>query len=253
MKKAVADHLEKLCDEGIKSESPREFEFWSNKVTAFLRSATGPDEADEFVKLRDFSDAWKQHALRLGHIHGLIAKADAERSEASPAVAAPTATLAAVGPMLTADSRKVFVVHGHDNEAKEVTARFLERLGLQPIILHEQPSSGRTVIEKFENYSGDIAFAVVLLTPDDVGGVATSPTNLKARARQNVIMELGYFMGRLSRVKVCALYKGGVELPSDYQGILYIEMDSAGAWKSKLAQEFVQAKLPIELSGLLGG
>ena len=66
-------------------------------------------------------------------------------------------------------------------------------------------------------------------------------------------MELGYFMGRLGRIRVCALHKGGVELPSDYQGILYIEMDSAGAWKSKLAQEFVQAKLPIELSGLLGG
>jgi predicted nucleotide-binding protein len=253
MKKAVADHLEKLFDEGVRAESERELDLWSDKVTAFFRSAVGPDEADEFVKLRNYSDAWKQHALRLGHIQGLIAKAEAETSETLPAISAPTATSAVVGPALTGDSRKVFVVHGHDNEAKEVTARFLERLGLQSIILHEQPSSGRTVIEKFENYSGDIAFAVVLLTPDDVGGVATSPTSLKPRARQNVIMELGYFMGRLGRVKVCALHKGGVELPSDYQGILYIEMDSAGAWKSKLAQELVQTKLPIELSGLLGG
>ena len=253
MKKAVADHLEKLCDEGETVDSQRGIDLWSNKVTAFLRSAAGPDDADGFVKLRDYSDAWKQHALRLGHVQGLIAKAEAERSDLPPSIPGLTATSAAVGPALTGDSRKVFVVHGHDNEAKEATARFLEKLGLEPIILHEQPSSGRTVIEKFENYSGNIAFAVVLLTPDDVGGAATAPTSLKARARQNVIMELGYFMGRLGRVKVCALHKGGVELPSDYQGILYVEMDSAGAWKSKLAQELVQAKLPIELNGLLGG
>lgn len=144
-------------------------------------------------------------------------------------------------------------MHGHDNEAKEGTARFLERLGLQPIVLHEQPNSGRTIIEKFETYSGDIAFAVVLLTPDDFGGVADTPQQSRPRARQNVIMELGYFMGRLGRHRVCALHKGGVQLPSDYQGVLYIELDPAGAWKAKLAQEFVQAKLPIELSGLLGG
>ena len=92
-----------------------------------------------------------------------------------------------------------------------------------------------------------------MLTPDDVGAVATDASNLKPRARQNVIMELGYFMGRLSRLRVCALYKGGVELPSDYQGVLYTEMDSAGVWKSKLAQEFVQAKLTINLEALLGG
>ena len=253
MKKAVAEYLEELCGEGVNSDSPRKHELWSKKVTAFLRSAVGPDEADQFERLTDYIDPWAQHALRLGHLEGFIAKESAQTSEVPLTIATPIGSAAAVGHALTPDSRKVFVVHGHDNEAKEGAARFLERLGLQPIILHEQPSSGRTVIEKFETYSGDIAFAVVLLTPDDVGSVATSPASLKARARQNVIMELGYFMGRLGRIRVCALHKGDVELPSDYQGILYIEMDSAGAWKSKLAQEFVQAKLPIELSGLLGG
>jgi predicted nucleotide-binding protein len=94
---------------------------------------------------------------------------------------------------------------------------------------------------------------VTLLLPSSVGAVATAATDLKARARQNVIMELGYFIGRLGRVRVCALHKGGVELPSDYQGVLYIEMDPAGAWKAKLAQEFVQAKLPIDLKALIGG
>ena len=253
MNKTVAEHLGKLCDEGVTGGSEREIDLWSSQVAAFIRSAIGPDEADEFLKLRDYSDAYKQHAIRVGHIQGIVAKVEAEKLETPAPIASSTVLSAAVGPVFTGDSRKVFVVHGHDNEAKEATARFLEKIGLQPIVLHEQPSAGRTVIEKFENYSGDIAFAVVLLTADDVGGVATSSTNLRARARQNVILELGYFMGRLSRFKVCALHKGDVELPSDYQGILYIEMDSAGAWKSKLAQELVQAKLPIELSGLLGG
>jgi predicted nucleotide-binding protein len=97
---------------------------------------------------------------------------------------------------------------------KESVARFLEKLDLRPIILHEQPNKGRTVIEKFEAHS-DVGFAVVLLTPDDVGGLASSPDKLSRRARQNVILELGYFIGKLGRAKVCALYKEGVEIPSD--------------------------------------
>lgn len=146
----------------------------------------------------------------------------------------------------------MFVVHGHDEEAKALAARFLEKLKLEPVVLHEQASSGRTIIEKFEVYTGDVGFAVILLTPDDVGSSAKDTSACKPRARQNVIMELGYFMGKLGRARVCALHKGGVELPSDYQGVIYIEMDPAGAWKQKLAQELVEAKLPIELAGLLG-
>ena len=142
-------------------------------------------------------------------------------------------------------------MHGHDNEAKESVARFLQKLGLEPIILHEQASGGRTVIEKFETYSRGVVFAVVLLTPDDIGGVASEPAGFKSRARQNVIMELGYFIGRLGRMRVCALHRGSVELPSDYQGVIYVEMDHAGAWRTKLAQELVQSKVPIELTGLL--
>ena len=129
----------------------------------------------------------------------------------------------------------------------------MKQLGLEPIILHEQASSGRTVIEKFEFYSEDIAFAVVLLTPDDVGHPGNGPNEPKPRARQNVILELGYFMGRLGRDRVCALHREDVELPSDYQGVIYIELDTGGGWRAKLAQELVQAKLPIDLSGLLGG
>jgi hypothetical protein len=107
--------------------------------------------------------------------------------------------------------KDVFIVHGHNEGARESVARFLERLGIHPIILHEMASGGLTVIEKLERHS-DVDFAVVLLTPDDVGSVATSKDALQPRARQNVVLELGYFVGKLGRSRVCALHKGAVEL-----------------------------------------
>lgn len=247
MKTSVADYLTKLCDETSELQSSFGLTNWSKRAESFLRTALGPDAADEFLQLKD-DDEWLEHSLRLGHLQGLIAR-EASQSYGVPPRVAPTKPIQSA-PAL--DSRKVFVVHGHDEAVKERTARFLERLKLVPIILHEQPSSGRTIIEKFEMYSGDIAFAVILLTPDDVGSSQKTPKDQKPRARQNVVMELGYFLGRLGRSRVCALHKGHVELPSDYQGVLYIEFDDAGAWQAKLAQEFVQAKLPIDLAGLLG-
>ena len=250
MQTAISERLTALVEEGQGIESTVWHDRWSRRVFAFLQAAMGADQAADFDNLVA-PDSWDQHALRLGHLEGLLARAESKelarhRTEAS----APDSVSV---PMPTPNSRKVFVVHGHDNEAKEGTARFLERLGLESVILHEQASSGRTIIEKFENYSGDIAFAVVLLTPDDVGCPGNGPNDPKPRARQNVILELGYFMGRLGRDRVCALHKGGVELPSDYQGVIYVELDTGGAWRTKLAQELAQAKLPVDLRGLLGG
>ncbi|MBI2408230.1 MAG: nucleotide-binding protein [Gemmatimonadetes bacterium] len=254
MNTAISARLVKLIAEGEGLSNERQIELWSTGVYSFLGTALGPGEAEAFLRLQHTFDEYKQHALRIGYLQGLVAKAEADASPVSTDPAANvTAPVVATGSTPSASSRKVFVVHGHDGEAKETTARFLAKLALQPVILHEQPNAGRTIIEKFETYSGDIAFAVVLLTPDDVGATATAAEELKPRARQNVILELGYFIGRLGRTNVCALHRGGVELPSDYQGVLYVEMDAGGAWKAKLAQELVQAKLPIELTGLLDG
>ena len=147
----------------------------------------------------------------------------------------------------TPDSGKVFVVHGHDEEAKQSVARFLERIDLEPIILHEQLSKGLTVIEKVEQYS-DVAFAVVILTPDDVGASRDDSENPQPRARQNVWLELGYFIGKLGRERVVALKKGEIEVPTDYLGAIYITMDEPGAWKTELAKEMKGADLVVDFN-----
>lgn len=139
--------------------------------------------------------------------------------------------------------KDIFVVHGHDDEAKETVARFIEKLGGRAVILHEQPNAGRTIIEKFEHHS-NVAFAIVLLTPDDVGG--KSAKTLKQRARQNVVFELGFFFAKLGRNKVCALHKEDVEIPSDIQGVIYTPMDKAGAWRIALMRELKAAGIPLD-------
>ncbi len=146
--------------------------------------------------------------------------------------------------------RKVFVVHGHDGGAKEAVARFLEKLELRPIVLHEQENAGQTIIEKLE-YNADVDFAVVLLTPDDVGYPKNTPQDGQPRARQNVIFELGYFVGRLGRKRVCALYRKEVELPTDLNGILYVQLDDSDTWRSVLARAIQEAGIEIELKQAL--
>ena len=144
----------------------------------------------------------------------------------------------------------VFVVHGTDDGPKDAVARFLTKLGLEPVVLHEQPNQGRTIIEKFEEYA-QVGFAVVLLTPDDEGGSRGQSTDPQPRARQNVILELGFFLGKLGRRGTCALLKEDVEIPSDYDGVLYIPMDDHGAWQMKLVGELKGAGLDVDANRIL--
>ncbi len=126
-------------------------------------------------------------------------------------------------------SKRIFVVHGHDSELKNDIVSFIHEIGLEPIILHKQPDEGLTVIEKFEKHA-DVNFVIVLLTPDDVGCLerefeeVAKNKKMELRARQNVIFEFGYFIGKLGRSKVCCVYKEGVKLPSDLSGLLYKEV-----------------------------
>lgn len=146
-------------------------------------------------------------------------------------------------------SDKIFIVHGHDGEARESVARFISSVGLNPIILHEQANRGRTVIEKVEAH-GDVSFAVVLLTPDDLGK-AKNDNELEPRARQNVLLELGYFFGRLGRENVCALKRGEVEIPSDFAGVVWETMDAGTGWKLALGRELQAAGHSIDWNKIM--
>lgn len=145
--------------------------------------------------------------------------------------------------------RKVLISYGQDEEAKMTVAKFVENLGLKVTVLDEPPRSGLTVIENLEKYADDTGFAIALLTPDDVGALKDeADQQLNPRAHQNVIFELGYFIGKLNPNQVCLLYKEGVELPSYIPNVVYVPMDSADAWKLKLSQEIRNAGLPIDMS-----
>jgi predicted nucleotide-binding protein len=150
-------------------------------------------------------------------------------------------------------SNRIFVVHGHDNEMKLSVARTLEKLGLEPIILHEQPDKGLTVIEKFINFA-DVGFAVVLLSPDDLSLPKNgNASKARPRARQNVVFELGFFLGKLGRERVVALHKPApdFEMPSDYGGVLYKAFDDAGAWKYELAKELKANSYAVDANNLI--
>jgi predicted nucleotide-binding protein len=148
---------------------------------------------------------------------------------------------------------RIFVVHGHDEEMIQAVARTVSSLGLEPVILHEQANQGKTIIEKFELHA-EVGFAIVLLSPDDIAYPKTgSAKNAKHRARQNVILELGYFAGKLGRSKVFSLYREGsdLELPSDIAGLIYTIYDPPGHWCLTLAKELKAAGYNVDLNNLI--
>lgn len=150
-------------------------------------------------------------------------------------------------------NNKIFVVHGHNEEMKQAAARFIEKIDLNPIILHEQPNKGRTIIEKFTDYS-NVSFALVLLSADDVAfKKSDDSSNAQFRARQNVILELGFFLGKLGREKVLVLFEPvkKLEIPSDYQGVIFVPYDTEGKWTLSFAKELKQLGFQIDGNKLL--
>lgn len=149
-------------------------------------------------------------------------------------------------------NNKIFIVHGHDEVMKEKVARMIEKLDLEAVILHEKENQGRTIIEKFSDYS-NVSFSIVLLSPDDIGFPVSSPENQMTRARQNVIFELGYFIGSLGRNRVLALYRedSNFEMPSDYSGVLFIPFDTQNSWQFAVAKELKATGFDIDINKLL--
>lgn len=151
-------------------------------------------------------------------------------------------------PAVARNKRKVFIVHGHDNDAKQEVARFLEELRIEPIILHEQASAGMTIIEKIEHYSNDADFALVLYTPCDRGrGALETKVPARNRARQNVVFEHGYLMSKFGRENVCALVKGDIEIPNDTSGVVYVDLDIDGSWRIEVVKELKAAGYSVSL------
>lgn len=154
-------------------------------------------------------------------------------------------------PLIEVDKNKVFIVHGHDGEAKSKIARFIEKLGFEAIILHEQLNRGKTIIEKIEHYS-NVGFAIVLYTPDDLGNDIKSASNgsLNNRARQNVIFEHGYLIAKIGRENVIPLIQDNIEIPNDISGIVYM---TDANWQLDIAREMKSSGYEIDFNKILGG
>ena len=142
----------------------------------------------------------------------------------------------------------VFVVHGHDTILRDAVELFLLKIGYNPIILCEEPSKGNTIIEKIEEYTKNNCYAIVLYTPCDLGR-EKDETDLKQRARQNVVFEHGYLLSKLGRDHVCALTREGVELPGDFSGVIYVNYDDKKQpWKNRIAKEMEAVGMKIQWS-----
>ena len=257
----VSKRLEEALDtmEEMTINLPHEPEFQQHyhQIVATIQDAFGvnSDEAADFPPLDDFGCTdghgyWGFHeeerfGNRLDEAIEMLKWMIQEVEQSSD----PETPVATPGARSTANVQtggtEVFLVHGRDEGAKGAVARFLSKLGVRPVILAELPGEGRTIIEKFEAHA-DVAFAVVLLTPDDVGGLQSDHGGLNARARQNVIFELGFFIGQLGRRSVLALTKGDVEIPSDYAGVEYIPFDASGGWCLPVIRELQAAGLAVD-------
>lgn len=229
--------------------------FWDDYNKEILRQFfTSSEIADEYlihvisfsssenISLDQGINAYKNNVIEsLTQLKSIVWRLDLFSSPLSPSQESSSLS----------SGNDIFLVHGHNNEAKETVARFLEGLGLKVTILHEQPDRGLTIIEKFEHYAPPVGYAVVLLMGDDVGADLAKPDDRNARARQNVVLELGYFLGKLGRNRVCSLLEEGVEIPSDLGGVLYVPFNKAGAWKLRLAQEIKAAGIELDLDRII--
>ncbi|MFV3010997.1 TIR domain-containing protein [Clostridium botulinum] len=145
---------------------------------------------------------------------------------------------------------KIFIVHGHDELALEQVINFIKDIRLEPIVLKNQANLGNTIIEKIEEYS-DVGFAIVLYTPCDIGASTKDKDTVNKRARQNVVFEHGYLIGKLGRKNVCALVKGDVEKPNDISGLVYVELDNQKAWRFNIARDMKKLGYDIDLNNLI--
>ncbi len=230
-----------------------EYNEWLNSIKPILANYLGEDNGtyknfwthatishSGMTEKDYFNRAKQRHKTRLQTLKGIIETIKIELSCEPPALSEALE--------IVADKSKVFIVHGHDEIIKTKVESLLTRLGLEPIVLHKQADLGQTVIEKFTKHS-EVSYAIVIATGDDLGrSKMDKPDMEKPRARQNVILELGYFTGKLGRGNVRLLYEKGVDLPSDFAGVLFEPLETTDAWEFKLAREMRAAGLPVDMN-----
>lgn len=250
---AIYNEIDRLIAKRVMAESP-EFESWHSRAERFLVNHFGPTtyEVTDFSNtlfspamyvpgadyiristccngLKKTKDVFKDYLTEIKEemlVKDKESKVDAQTDSSR-------------------QKNRVFVVHGHDEALKEKVARLLEKQGLEAIILSEQANKGKTIIEKFEENS-DVGAAICLFTGDDIGKEKSEAVE-KQRARQNVVYEAGYFMGKLGRERVIMLVDNGIELPSDLQGVVYTDSES---WKTEVLQELQSIGYGIDFNKL---
>ena len=256
-------------DDDAEKEFIANYSRWNDRNKAIYRTSF---EAPESIYYHDYeSHIWnnfwgddnirdyKDQIKRLNnHMQG-----DIERSDLFKCNVAQSAELVKTKIIVkeqSALSNDIFIVHGHNEEMKQNVARVVSLLGLKPIILHEQPNGGKTVIEKFERNAEDINFAIILLSADDLAasirdlnGVKEDELrqHLEKRARQNVVFEMGYFAGKLGRANVFFLLQDEVAKPGDLDGIVYTAYDTARAWRFELVKELKNAGYKVSADQVL--
>lgn len=211
-------------------EISEEYSYWGGGIVGGHRSLSGQVQD----RKKDISDKIRRLKSVVSRLHLF----DGPSNETNGSVPIPVRRE-------SRQTNKIFLVHGRDERMRDAVARFLHAQSLSPVILSEKPNEGRTIIEKFEQ-EADVGFAVVCLSGDDLGKLSTE-SDWKPRARQNVILELGYFVGRLERRRVCALLKGDLELPSDVVGVGFVQFDENEGWKLKLGRELKAAGYNVDL------
>jgi predicted nucleotide-binding protein len=254
----IDELLERIKDIYQRSSTERHIDYqtaedglrrWKDTAYKVLTPLLGEDEAGEIYSMRAGS-SWgdldgslpEQFAMFVTYLINLK-----EEIQKYPhhLIATPQVAEGKL-PGKNVQDKKVFIVHGHGH-MKDAVARAISAVGLEPVVLQEKPGVGRTLIEKFVKFA-DVEYAVVLLSPDDIGGKPGEEQH--DRARQNVVFELGYFVGKLGRGRVCMLYSQGVEIPSDLLGVEYVLFDDNSAWKYKLGQELKEVGFEIDLNAL---
>lgn len=233
--KEIYDEIDELLDKNVNASSPM-FQAWYVKAERFLIKKYG-EKSYEVKNFKSFSFSLMCFTVDTSENDFIKACKDDLRSVKAIFEQYLDDLKEEIVPSADQewkknDYSKVFIVHGHNGELKEAVARVIERQGIKPIILSEQVNRGATIIEKIEANS-DVNGAICLFTSDDLGKGKNESTD-NPRARQNVVFEAGFFIGRLGRENVVLISDESIELPSDIQGVVY---SNKSEWKFQVLKE----------------